>query len=221
MATPRQLLLVAHHRHTCGGLLPGMLEGLGQVRRVHPLDGEPLPDPGSVDGVVVLGSGHGVHDPIAGLDAEKQFLGDILARGTPMLGICFGAQLLALLHGATVRRGERGEYGARMLVPTGHPWLEDPMEVMHWHQDGIYNLPHQAIRFATAHGEYPEQAFALGSGVGLQFHPETTPDMLSRWLARSNGPHVSSPAADRLFQDLEGMSPMRHWLGIRVKELFG
>ncbi|MBU2667331.1 gamma-glutamyl-gamma-aminobutyrate hydrolase family protein [Actinoplanes bogorensis] len=102
------------------------------------------------------------------------------AAGVPVLGICFGGQLLAAAHGGSVARSPRPEIGwtdlrtdDEAVVPAG-PWFE-------WHYDR-WTLPPGAVE--VARNDAASQAFVLRRNLALQFHPELTPAMLDGWLAQ-------------------------------------
>lgn len=106
--------------------------------------------------------------------------------GVPVLGICFGGQLLALAHGGTVTRSEKPEIGwydvhssAPEIVPDGD-WFQ-------WHYD-TWALPPGAREIA--HNDNASQAFVLRRNLGLQFHPELTSAQLAGWLG--NGGDVGA-----------------------------
>src|SRR4051812_35569210 len=69
--------------------------------------GDPLPDLAEVDGVIVLGSDASVADDADGYDDQLAFLRAAVEHGTPVLGICFGGQLLARALGGEVRHAGR------------------------------------------------------------------------------------------------------------------
>ena len=168
-----------------------------------------------------MGSRHCVHEKIEGLNRERAWLDELLATNKPVLGICFGAQLIGLAAGATIKRGEVAERGPCDIHPAkGQHLLMTPMRVMQWHEDGIFDLPNTCQQIAAGCSRYPEQAFRAGSGVALQFHPEATADMLSRWLARD--PHLIPPGPEQeaLFQSLAEMDPVRHWLSALIDHMF-
>ncbi len=99
--------------------------------------------------------------------------------GVPVLGICFGGQLLATAHGGEVTASATPELGWEEvesddedIVPAG-PWFQ-------WHYDR-WTLPpgaHELARNAAA-----SQAFVLRRNLAVQFHPELTSSMLEGWLA--------------------------------------
>ena len=96
-----------------------------------------------------------------------------------MLGLCFGGQILAHALGGTVEAAQRPELGWHRiesdvpdLVPEG-PYVQ-------WHSDR-FSLPPGAVELAR--NTVGPQAYTLGSAVGLQFHPEATPEVVRRWCA--------------------------------------
>ncbi len=139
-----------------------------------------LPDAAGFDVVVVLGSARAVYDPAvsAWVEPEKAWLRRVDAEGVPVLGVCFGGQLLAAVHGGQVRRSERSEIGFRQidsddedLVASG-PWFE-------WHSD-CWTLPPGATEIAR--NAVSSQAFVLRRNLALQFHPEVLSSTLRGWL---------------------------------------
>ena len=117
---------------------------------------------------MVLGSERtAFDDAVPWLDGELSLVRQALADGVPLLGICFGGQVLARALGARVYRLPEPEIGWVRLASqhpglAGGPWLE-------WHRDG-FELPAGARELAT--GGASVQAYAIGPHLGLQFHPE-------------------------------------------------
>jgi GMP synthase (glutamine-hydrolysing) len=139
------------------------------------------------DLVVVLGG------PIGANDADRfPFLAEEIAAlrtrvdaDQPTLGICLGAQLLARAMGAVVAPSGHTEigYAPLTLTPAGE---RSPLRhltdtpVLHWHSDR-FAIPAGAQHLASSAG-CDNQAFALGTLLGLQFHLEVAPETVERWL---------------------------------------
>lgn len=147
-------------------------------------DADPAPSPGDFDALCVTGSPESVYDTsVPWVEAEKRLLAQALDAAVPVLGICFGAQLLATVLGGTVRRSDRPEHGftsvesVRPEQVSAGPWFE-------FHHDTI-TLPDSADVIAT--NDAGIQAFVAGPHLGVQFHPEITPDCFSSWLTGFDG----------------------------------
>jgi GMP synthase-like glutamine amidotransferase len=164
-------------------LLGHALDRAGVVVDVRPVfAGVPLPrDLADVDGLVVMGGPMSASsdDGFPTRRAELDLLADGLDRGLPILGICLGAQLLALAGGGTVYPGEAGaEIGWGPVELTGDAaadpllaGLPPELTVLHWHGD-TFDLPVGATLLA-ANARYRSQAFRIGGRAwGLQFHLE-------------------------------------------------
>ena len=142
-----------------------------------------LPDPATVDLLVVMGGPMSVNDEaeFAWLGAEKRFIAEVVALGRPVLGICLGAQLIASAYGARVFRNTKKEIGwFDVHACTG---TEDAFDfpptttVLHWHGE-TFELPPGARLLATSTA-CRHQAFQLGERtIGLQFHLEMTAESL-------------------------------------------
>ena len=96
----------------------------------------------------------------------------------PVLGLCFGGQMLARVLGGEVFRGDESEIGwipvrtsDPELVPEG-PWFQ-------WHFDVIRPPPDVEV---VAETDLGAQAFVSGRSLGLQFHPEVTPEIMQEWV---------------------------------------
>ena len=139
------------------------------------------PEPGAVDFLVVLGGPMSVNDEgeFPWLVREKQFIRRTIEAGTPVLGICLGAQLIANVLGARVSRNREKEIGWFPVdaMPAKGPALfrfPPTTEVFHWHGE-TFDLPPGAVHLVRSAG-CENQAFQLGrSTLALQFHLETTP----------------------------------------------
>ena len=146
---------------------------------VRPFRGDPVPRAADLSGLIVLGAPDGSADAsCAHLVAERRLVADAVSLGLPVLGVCFGAQLLAVALGGRVISDGAPEVGmgaaaltdagrADRVVGSAAPHLT----VLHWHRHS-YTLPRGAVRLATS-GSGIEQAFRVKDNVyGLQFHVE-------------------------------------------------
>lgn len=144
-------------------------------------------------GLVVLGGGMGAADDERApyLPAVRGLLREAVSREVPTLGICLGAQLLALAHGGRVEPNPGGpEFGAQLVAkraaasadPIFGPLAITP-DVIQWHFDAVTVLPPAAIQLAASPA-CENQAFRLGRlAWGMQFHIETTPATVRAWAA--------------------------------------
>ncbi len=187
----RHPALIVQPRH--GRPAPALID----VLLAHDLDAavvaaspdESLPDPEGSPLAVLIGS-----DPLSAarengrLEAELEWVGRADAAGTALLGIGHGARVLALAFGGDVRPAPRPLRGWSLvdtkvphLVPTG-PWLA-------WQHD-VITLPPAATLLAG--NRLGPQAFQVSRHLGVQFHPEATPDTLAAW-ARGAGSDDGAP----------------------------
>ena len=166
---------------------------------------EPLPEPGALDALVVMGGPMGVHDEAdhAWMRGEKHLVAAVLEANRPVLGVCLGAQMIAHVSGARVYRNRFQEIGWFPVEATdeGVTRLALPRTfgAFHWHGD-TFQLPTGAVNLARTDA-CEQQMFTLGERVlGIQFHLEVTPDEISAMLDAAgrlpNGPYVQ--AADRM-----------------------
>ncbi len=147
--------------------------------------GEALPEVSSIDFLVVMGGPMSVNDDARHpwLSAELDFVRSSLRNGTRILGVCLGAQLLAKAAGAAVYPNAEPEIGWFPIEPVDAGRDDEVFrfsasaDVFHWHGD-TFDLPTGAVHLARSQG-CEHQAFQLGtSALGLQFHIETTPDLV-------------------------------------------
>lgn len=147
-----------------------------------------LPEGGAVDALVIMGGPMGVADEAdyPWLKEEKAFIAAAIEAGTPALGVCLGAQLIAAALGAEVRPMGYREIGwfpvAFRDEALGLPLLSGlntAMTVLHWHGDR-FAIPPEAIPLAASEA-CDNQGFLHGGKVlGLQFHLEMDAWAVSR-----------------------------------------
>lgn len=156
-----------------------------QTTTVKLYEGEPLPDPSSLDWLVIMGGPMGVNDrdSVPFMNAEIEFIKEALKQRYPIIGICLGAQLLAHSLGADVRYQGFGEIGWFPVSPAGqHPLaqlFDDSPTVLHWHGD-TFALPDGATALLKSEA-CANQGFLWQERVlGLQCHPEATPYLINK-----------------------------------------
>jgi len=146
----------------------------------------PLAVPDGCAGIIVTGSPASVRREEPWMAPLEAFLRSVSTQGIPLLGVCFGAQILAHAYGSQVIRNPEGwEIGGIDLSlekdATGDPLftgLTGSMKALATHEDRIENLPAGATLLAS-NASSPIQAFRLPGLVwGVQFHPEITPAIL-------------------------------------------
>lgn len=178
--SPTRALILQHEEPTPPGLVTEWLGGHGasvETFRIDVHDREV--DPTRYDLIVSLGS------EFAAFDDTKPFVpreASLLRRAVdaevPVLGLCFGGQMLARVLGGEVYRSSDSEIGWLPVrstdpetVPEG-PWFQ-------WHFD-TFALPPGATLMAET--DVGPQAFVMGRSLGLQFHPEVTTDIMTDWV---------------------------------------
>ena len=113
--------------------------------------------------------------------AEKAIVREMIKGNRPVLGICLGAQLIASASGQPVRKGPReiGWASINGCVPEWRGVFPETFPVFQWHEE-TFNLPPGSTLLAKGH-MVKNQAFRLGSAVGVQFHPEVTEKIIATW----------------------------------------
>lgn len=197
-----RVVVIRHHDEDSAGFIGDAFEALGAQVSTHlfPQDG-PLPaltghtGKGGLAHIVVLGSTSSVYD--AGearswIDEDLAWLRRADAAGVPVLGICFGAQLLAAAFGGAVEPAGSEEIGWVTidsvdpgLIPPG-PWLE-------YHHDRCVPPPQATVLARNALGV---QAFRVGRHLAVQFHPEVDGEQFKLWLEAGGRKEIEEAGYD-------------------------
>lgn len=165
-----------------------------EVVRLRPDLGESIPDWQRFSGLIATGGPMSACDHASHpwLIEEKRTIRQAAHARVPVWGVCLGAQLLAASLGGEVRRGPAPEVGMRTvrLTPeaTGDPVFGDAspeIQTFEWHMD-TFVLPPEARLLVTAE-EYPNQAFAWRNAYGVQFHLESSPEVVEHWAHQPTG----------------------------------
>jgi GMP synthase-like glutamine amidotransferase len=165
-------------------LFERMFSGRGfSFETVRLSEGQPLPDPAGLDATVIMGSSAGVYDNhLDWMEPLREFIRGAYAAKTPMLGICFGHQIMADALGGVVRKSEKGwGLGRHVYGVTARPAAIGgslpEFAIACSHQDQVITPPAEATVF-MASDFTPNAGLAYGNGaaLSLQPHPEFEDD---------------------------------------------
>lgn len=198
-------LFVKHDHMPSGGLVGDAFTSLGydvceftvvpEERYRDPNVSVTFPDPRNYDAIVAFGAIWALYDEKTignWIGDEIAFTREAIAGGVPVLGICFGGQMLAAALGGEVSRAPEPEIGWHLVDGAGQelidsgPWFQ-------WHYDRFEFPP--AAR-ALARTPRANQAFVQGRSLGLQFHPELNSDILEGWLGAGGSEALAASGAD-------------------------
>lgn len=168
----------------------GLGDGTLPLMVLDPRRGDTLPDPQAIAGAVVTGSHAMVSHREAWAEATGRWLAGAARAGTPLLGICFGHQLLADALGGRADDHPQGlELGTVVvdLLPEAADdllfgGLPDHFPAHVVHRQSALLLPAGAVRLASNAWE-PNHAFRVGDHAwGVQFHPEFDDDAMRGYV---------------------------------------
>jgi GMP synthase-like glutamine amidotransferase len=149
-----------------------------------------FPDPTDFDAIVPMGAPWSVYDHQAigtWVPAELKMLRAAHDHQVPVLGICFGGQMLAAAHGGSVSRSAAPEIGW-VEVDSDDESLGLSGLWFQWHYDQ-WQLPNAAQE--VARNPSSSQAFVLGRNLAVQFHPEMTSEILASWIATGGAEEIT------------------------------
>ncbi|MBW1692767.1 MAG: glutamine amidotransferase [Deltaproteobacteria bacterium] len=180
-----------------------------RIRVVKPYEKEDLPDPSGLSGVIITGSHDMVTDRKEWSERTGAWLPSVIKAGVPLLGICYGHQLIAHAMGGKVGFNPSGSEFGTVDVQLSEHSAQDPLfdgfppiiRVHVSHTQSVLSLPPKSTLLASSSKD-PHQAYALGENVwGVQFHPEFDADIVGTYIKE---------CADDL--SAEGLNP-EHLLG--------
>jgi len=148
-----------------------------------------LPSPGSLAAAVVTGSSAMVtsHEPWS--ERTAAWLREAATGGLPVLGICYGHQLLAHALGGSVAPNPRGREVGTVPLALSSDASTDPLlggvvspaPVQTTHLESVVELPPGVAALASSALD-PNHAFRVGSAWGVQFHPEFSPEVMRGYI---------------------------------------
>lgn len=163
--------------------------------------------PHEADAWIITGSKHGVYDPLPWIEPLKEFLRSAYAAKVPIVGICFGHQILAEALGGKVVKSDRG-WGAGVHtydIDAVEPWMSGDrrtVDVHAMHQDQVVEKPADARVIASS--KFCDFAgLAYGDhALSMQPHPEFEAAFQGDLLTARRGTVISEEVADRAIDSL-------------------
>lgn len=144
--------------------------------------------PRECDAWMTTGSRASAYDEEEWIERLKGFVRRIAAEGRPLVGICFGHQVMAEALGGEVRRAETGwgvGFQAIELAPGAASWMspsESPISLLYLHQDQVSRLPAGSTLLGSS-THCPNAIYQAGERLlAIQAHPELTPPYLEAIL---------------------------------------
>ncbi|QIO31579.1 type 1 glutamine amidotransferase [Bradyrhizobium sp. 1(2017)] len=139
-------------------------------------NGDELPDPRKLDAVLITGAAAGVYDGLDWIAPLEDFVRRAYANKTPMVGICFGHQLIAQALGGTVRKSDKGWGIGRhvyRVLPENGVVDGETVAIACSHQDQVIEPPNDALTILSS--DFTPHAgllYANGTTLTVQPHPE-------------------------------------------------
>ena len=173
---------------------------------VSVVKGDDLPDPESLEAILITGSAYGVYDDTPWMRASKEWIGFVAEHQVPMLGICFGHQLIADALGGDVRKSDKGwgigrhTYKLAMKPDWMGEGAPDHFSVGVSHQDQVLTPPADA-RVVGGNEFAPHAALVYSRAPILTFqgHPEFTDGFMSDlYEARKGRPLTDQQVTEAL-----------------------
>lgn len=186
-----------------------MIEGCGLpgASVINVTAGEGLPSAGSLSGVIITGSPAMVTDQTEWMRSLAAWIPEVVQQKIPLLGVCFGHQLLAQAMGGAVDYHPEGREIGTVAIELTEEGMRDPLlgylpgtfTAHVTHAQTVIRLPANARRLA-ANSYESHHAFRVGECAwGVQFHPEFTADIMRVYVSER------SDALDRPGRDVAAL----------------
>jgi len=173
------------------------------------------------DAAVISGSQTAVYDEHAWIETVESWTRDAVAAGVPILGVCWGHQLLAQAMGGAVDPMGRYELGYREVDRIADDSLfsgiDETFLAFETHSDEITRLPGEAT--ILAENDRSIQAFRIENAWGVQFHPEYDQET-ARWVTENKRGEVADDELERVLAGITDESAARAREAKRVFENF-
>ncbi|MCB2145313.1 MAG: glutamine amidotransferase [Deltaproteobacteria bacterium] len=164
----------------------------GTFETVSPFSGDPLPPPASFGGIIITGSHDMVTEKHPWSEKTADWVKQAVEADIPLLGVCYGHQLLAHAMGGVVGDNPRGKEMGTVSIRLNPDGRQDRLFegtpetfVAHaCHSQSVMQLPAGATLLASSDMD-PHHAFVIGRRAwGVQFHPEFDGQILRLYVHR-------------------------------------
>ena len=178
-----------------------------EFTNVFVADGEALPYPTDFDAYLITGSRAGAYEDHAWIAPFEEFLRAVRSARIPLVGVCFGHQIMAQAFDGMVRKSDGGWIIGRQehKLTTEGAALFGPsaLSALSFHQDQVVELPpgarHLLSNTASPNGGLVYDDFPA---MSLQFHPEFQPAYIRDLLVAASGIRVPAPLAETALASL-------------------
>ena len=159
--------------------------------------------------LAVMGGGMSATDPLLSNRQAEILILQAMRWNRPVIGHCLGGQLMSRALGATIGPSPQPEIGWQPIeyenMDLAREWFgsEPTATVAHWHYE-TFDIPVGATRVATSPA-CPNQAWALGPHLAMQFHIEIDEDKLTRWVSEADDKWT---AAQQVYKTVQGRIDM-------------
>lgn len=202
-----------------------------EIRTIHAYAGQTLPSSveelqsltgsGPLAALIPLGGSMGaLDDDVAPwLPAERSLIRDCVENEVPVLGICLGAQLLAVSLDGAIAKASEPEIGLESISfktnddPIFSALSDSTPSTIQWHQDVVSTLPRNAISIATS-TNCSNQVFRVERiHYGMQFHPEADPTIVRMWERKGDEAYQRSKKRGGIVEEVLAEMPTleRFW----------
>ena len=155
--------------------------------------------------LAVMGGGMSANDPLPSNRQAEILILQAMYRDLPVVGHCLGGQLMARALGGVVTDSPQPEIGWQPIEyednELAQEWFgTDPTNsVIHWHYES-FSIPTGAVRVATSLA-CPNQAFAIGPHLAMQFHIEINETKINTWVNDDDPKWIQARAQYNSVQD--------------------